>query len=127
MKTQIILLFNIIALCMFSCSNEKEYKYIEIVKQIQLTGNGRDIKEKEEKIIMAANDSIAYLEAYKIFCISITVNKQMKADYGLSPSLPKSFKLINEEGINVVNTMSISIKKEIEEEVENLWIKDTLK
>jgi hypothetical protein len=36
--------------------------------------DGTEKKEKEPKIIRAKNDTLAYLDAYQIFCITIKVN-----------------------------------------------------
>ena len=39
-----------------SCSNKKEYKYIEIVEEKRLMSDATDTKEKEVEIILAENE-----------------------------------------------------------------------
>jgi hypothetical protein len=129
MKKPILLSISILLFLLSSCSNKKEYKYIEIVEEKQLLGSGTDTKEKDEKIIKAENDSIAYLDAYEDFCISVKVNKDMKEAMGSSAYLPLRFKLINEEGVNIANTIAIAGKEELEKEIESriFSMKNTIK
>lgn len=102
-----------------SCSNKKEYKYIEIVEEKRLMSDATDTKEKEVEIILAENDSIAYLKAYEDFCISIKVNNDMFEAMGTRAYLPLKFKLIDETGKNVSNSISIIGKENLEKEIEN--------
>ena len=87
-----VLLFSFLAIFVFSSCN-KSYKYVEIVKERSILSSSYNEKEKEAKNIMAKNDSIAYLEAYKKFCISLKVSKEMK-DAGMEfASIPIRFSL----------------------------------
>ena len=87
----------LLTFALYSCDNKKSYKYVEVVQEESILG-GTDTKEKEPKQIKAADDSSAYIEAYQNFCISTKVNKDMQTSIGKTYSVPKSFKLFNEQG-----------------------------
>ncbi|WP_259017117.1 hypothetical protein [Emticicia fluvialis] len=87
-------LLSIIVLVVLLMSCEKSYKYVEVYRDEGVLG-GNEVKEKEPRIIKAKNDSTAYLEAYKIFCISLKVDEDMKKEYGVTYSIPLNFKLYN--------------------------------
>ncbi len=55
-QTLRILFFLIVTLVLISCQTKKKYYYVE--------------DNKDEKLIEAYSDSVAYLEAYKDFVIS---------------------------------------------------------
>jgi hypothetical protein len=77
-------------------------------------------KEKDEKIIKAKDDSTAYLEAFKTFCISVKVNKDMKESLGTIYSTPVSFKLLNDKGDDITNTTLFPNRANREKEIEDL-------
>lgn len=104
-------------------SCDKSYKYVEKVSDEGILG-GISTKEKEEKIIKAKSDSIAYLEAFKMFCISLKTDKDMLESFGKSSSITIGFKLINDKGEDITNTTIFVSKQkrmyEIEKQVFSL-------
>jgi hypothetical protein len=111
-NTLLVLLF---AVVLTSC--DKKYTYVEIVLDKGIFG-GVDKKEKEPKIIKAKNDTLAYLDAYQKFCISVKVNKDMKETYGETYSIPLEFKLLNDKGDNIVNSIFFATRAEQEKMIE---------
>lgn len=119
-KINILLFLGLITI-MTSC--DKSYKYVEKISEESILG-GTDLKYKEEETIKAKDDSTAYLEAFKKFCISVKVNKDMAQSMGKTYSTPLSFKLLNDKGEDITNTTLFSNRtqqeKEIEEEIFSL-------
>lgn len=114
MKTYKLLVF-LLAVVLTSC--DKKYTYIEVVLEKGIF-SGVDEKEKEEKIIKAKNDTLAYLDAYQKFCISMKVNKDMQETYGETYSTPFEFKLLNDKGENIANSTFFVTKAEEEKKIE---------
>ncbi len=114
MKPYSIIAIFILSFFILSC--EKKYKYIQIDTEESVLG-GVSTQEKEAKIITAANDSIAYLEAYRNFCIAEKVNKDMLGALGKVYSTPLKFKLYNENGQDVANSVTFPGKENREEEI----------
>ncbi len=98
-----------------SCN--KTYKYVETVQEESILG-GIETKESAEKIISAPNDSAAYLEAYKKFCISSKINKDMEQSLGNTFSTPLSFKLFNEKDEDITNSTLFVSRTKREKEIE---------
>ena len=117
MTKHIILLFLILEL-LTSC--DKSYKYVEKIQDESILG-GSNIKEKEEKIIKAQDDSTAYLEAFRTFCISVKINKDITQSMGKTYSTPLSFKLLNDKGEDITYSTLFDNRtireKEIEEQI----------
>lgn len=108
---------SLILLSVFTaCDNKKNYKYVEVVEETGILG-GSDIKEKDPKIIKAATDSAAYLEAYQNFCISLKVNKDVKQSLGTNYSTPIRFKLYNDMGSDITDKIFFSDKDKREKEI----------
>lgn len=104
---------------MISCNlNNKNYKYIAIVEEEGLMG-GTERKEQEAKIIEAENDSLAYLEAYKDFCIALKVSGDMKSSYGSSLNTPIEFRLLNEKDEDITNLVAFKDKELKEKEIKD--------
>ena len=99
-----------------SCDNKKNYKYIEVVQEESMLG-GTDTREKEPKVIRAATDSSAYLEAYQNFCISQKVNTDMLITLGKTYSTPKSFKLYNDKKQEITNSVVFANQADREKEI----------
>lgn len=95
----------------------KRYKYVEVVEEEGIFGE-KNIKEKESITIEATTDSVAYLEAFQNFCISLKVNRDMKKSMGNVYSTPKDFKLYNENDSEITNTISFIDKGKLEKEIE---------
>ena len=113
MKKALIMMLAAIVL-LGSCQ-KKEYRYIEKVRETSIFG-GSSEKDEEEKIITAASDSAAYLEAYQMFCVSQKVYKDMLVSGMQDPTLPLSFKLYNEQGEDI-SAMYFATKEEKEKEI----------
>ncbi len=110
----------LLAFTLYSCDNKKAYKYVEVVQEESILG-GINTKEKEAKKIKAADDSSAYLQAYQDFCISLKVSKDMQTSLGKTYSIPSSFKLYNDKGVEISNSVFFvekdKRKKEIQERI----------
>lgn len=121
-----VLLFSFLVIFVFSGCN-KSYKYVEIVKEKSVLSNSYEQKEKEAKNIIAKNDSIAYLEAYKKFLISLKVSKEMKAAGMEFASIPIRFSLYDDKGKEVKVYVDNKILDEIERKISSLGsgIKET--
>lgn len=122
MKHKISLLA--IVLSVASCSPDKTYSYVETVKEPSLFGSYYSSKEKDEVIIKAKHDTLAYLEAYQKFVISQKVYNDMKATYGAEHlSIPESFSLTDANGNDISDIFFISRalkEKEIEDRIYGL-------
>lgn len=99
-----------------ACNNNKIYTYIEITTEQGVLG-GLEKKEKEPKIIKAKSDSAAYMDAFQSFCISLKVNKDMKQTLGTIYSTPVKFKLLNEKGEDIANTVYFVDKERREKQI----------
>lgn len=100
-----------------SCDLKKSYKYVEIVEEAGILG-GIEKKEKEPKTISASSDSAAYLDAYRSFCISLKVNKDMKQSLGKVYSTPIKFKLLDNKDQDITSSIFFSTKEKREKEIE---------
>jgi len=114
-RTFLVLL---LAILLISC--DKKYTYVEVVLEKGYFG-GVDKKEKEPKIIKAKNDTLAYLEAFTTFCISIKVNRDMVEALGETYSTPLEFKLLNNKGENIVHSTFFVTKDEKEKKIEERY------
>lgn len=113
----IVLIGLIFGIFLTSC--DKSYKYIEKVSEERVFG-GTEIKDKDELTIKAKDDSTAYLEAFEKFCISIKASKDVAETMGKASSTPLSFKLLNNKGEDITNTIFANRsqrEKEIEEQI----------
>lgn len=99
-----------------SCN--KRYKYVEVIEDMSAYGT-KEIKEKEPKTISATNDSVAYLDAFQKFCISVKVTKDIKKTLGTIYSTPLKFKLLNSNGEDIANRVFFFDKLKLEKEIEN--------
>lgn len=99
------LLLTLITCLIISCQKSKEYRYVESGLKENLFG--RTVLHVADTIVIKAEtDSIAYMEAYKKYCISEKINKDMKESLGTSSTTPTNFKLINENGEDIASTLS---------------------
>ncbi len=110
-------LFGFLLLTGFMTSCDKSYKYVETIEDRSVLG-GITIKEKEEKNIKAKDDSTAYLEAFRSFCISLKVNKDMIQSMGSTFSTPLSFKLFNNKGEDITNSTLFANRRKLEKEIQ---------
>ena len=122
MKKLLFVLFTSI-IFISSCSNEKEYKYIDM--RIEKDGNDPTLKQYGTDVILAESDSSAYMQAFNKFCFLIEFEKKYLSEpYVLSYLEPRDFKLFNERGIEIsdsINNIKIdSFKNEIQNQVLSL-------
>jgi hypothetical protein len=94
----------LIALFFVSCS--KKYDYTEI----------RSDGDKEV-VIEAKNDSVAYLEAYKKFCISLAAEAMTRKAYSGYSSI-SGFKLFDKKGKIVKAPFTVESKIQHEKDIE---------
>lgn len=118
MKKFFILSISIIFLLSTSCV--KSYKYVEKVSRVKLLG-GIEIEENEAKTIKAKDDSTAYVEAFRQFCLSVKVHKEMLQSkaFGDYSTTPISFKLLNENEEDITSSIIFANKFQLEKEIEN--------
>ena len=116
MPKQILPLFCLVAL-LSACNTNHTYRYIETDDQKSLLG-GTDRIDKTPKEIKAPSDTVAYLEAYKYFCISMKVAQDMASTSVGSAGTPLSFKLYNDKGEEISNSISFAGKTTREKEIE---------
>lgn len=74
-------------------------------------------KEKEPEEIVATSDSEAYLKAYSSFCIAEKITKDMEESIGKIYSTPIAFKLLNDKGANISDTIYFITKSKREQEI----------
>ncbi len=126
LKTTVFILLSIFLF--LSCNNNKKYKYIEIVEKIDVFGTKRIVRE-EPIIIKAANDSLALIDAFTRFQISLLITKEISKDFEKIYTRPKKFLLKNEDENNIANLVKFenrdSILNSIKKEVE-LFLKNTM-
>lgn len=96
----------------------KTYSYIEVIFEDDITGRPV-MKEKEPIEIHQTADSLAYIEAYRKFCIFKEAVKKTNQDLGSQgvTTEVKEFKLLNESGINIVPTIKFTTKELQEKEI----------
>lgn len=97
-------------LILLSC--DKKYTYIETIKEKSLLGNSYTEKERDPDVIKAKNDTLAYLQAYRNFCISLKVYDDMKKKGSASYFQPINFKILNENGSDITNIDFVTKKSQ---------------
>jgi len=105
-------------MALVSCSNKKDYKYVEIREETDL--NGGKILNEVEEIIEVENDTLAFIKAYQKFIVSKKVRDDSKNAGSQFPTEVKAFKLFDEGGKDIVNIAFSSREakmKEIEREI----------
>ena len=90
-------------LCMILASCGKKYK----IKYV-----GIDEGDNKEEEIRAANDTLAYIEAYRNFCIAKKVEKDMIEEFGGKEEI-KEFRLYKENGEDITG-IEFTTKAEVE-------------
>lgn len=107
----------VVLLILTITSCDKRYKYIETIKEKDLIGNFYNEEEKEPEEIFAKNDSLAYLEAFEKFCISVEVWKRMAAKGMVFEAIPMDFALYNEKGEKIHPYIQPETLSQIEERI----------
>lgn len=108
-------------LCLASCT--KKYTYVETVKQPGLFG-GYEIEEKTE-VIRAANDSTAFVEAFRRYCISLHVYRYMNEIAEGLNAVPVDFVLYNRKGELVLPVVSLETLNAVADSVFSIPIGET--
>lgn len=111
----------IVSICMaslilFGCNFEREYKYIQIDENKGSFSRKKFI-ENDKEIIVAKSDSIAYLDAFKKFTISVKVNQDLFEAVGKIHTAPYKFKLLDPNGKDITNSVSFRGKDSLEKDI----------
>ena len=93
--------------CLVFTSCQKKYSYVETVRETSVFG-GSSEKDKDEKVIVAASDTAAYLKAFEEFCVSKKVYQDMLVKGMTDVDVPLRFKLYNEDGVDISDIMFAS-------------------
>lgn len=109
--------FLVLILILSSC--KKNYKYTEIIDEKSIFVEVEETA-KDPEIIKAKNDSLAYLEAYKKFQISLKIAKEMKEASVDIYKLPKDFEIENSEGKSIKYSISGENRKKAEAELDKI-------
>lgn len=100
---------------LISCNSNKTYTYVETIDETKILG--RAISEKADSVF-AANDTLAYLEAFKKFCISRKVHADIRATLGEeNTAMPLAFKVFDKNMVDITN-ISFVTKENAEKEIE---------
>lgn len=73
--------------------------------------------EETEEEIRAENDTLAYLNAYRIFIRDIKVAKDMEESFGGEEDIPEGFRLMTDDGRDITD-IEFSTKTKKKEEIE---------
>ena len=109
-----------------SCTKKnvaKTYKYTSTVEWPAILGVV-NYKDGATVNVSAINDSIAYCEGYRNYCIEKKYYAECAIKFNRYMGSPVAFKLINDMGEDIVNTVDFigksRIELKIEEEVEKM-------
>jgi len=123
MKTKLWLFLLIAAVTTGSCQIGVPYKYVEVVKEVDNSGNVL-IKEKTPADLTAKNQDDAYLEAFRTFATSVKSYMDKRSFWGSENSLPVNFKLIGKKGEDITQSASLG-KESLEAEIErSIFLKE---
>jgi hypothetical protein len=103
-QTFLFFTFVFVTIALAGCQTKNKYYYRE--------------GSKDEKLIEAYSDSVAYLEAYKNFEISKKVHNDMKKAYGDTYlSTPTSFELLNDKHEDITYKVTFANKDSLENSI----------
>lgn len=112
-----IIYFLVLIVTLSSC--KKNYTYTEIIDEKSIFGEVEETT-KEPEIIKSKNDSLAYIEAYKKFQISLKTAKEMKEASGNIYKYPKDFQIENSEGKSVKYSISHENRTKVEVQLDKV-------
>lgn len=113
---KIVLLYFLIFVSI-SCESNKKYQYVETIQEIGTLATPIPTKEDPE-IINAKSDSAAFIKAFRRFCSSQKFEQDFAEAYdNILKEIPLSFKLLDEEGNNIANTITFKNKDSIEKAI----------
>lgn len=98
---------------LFLCACNSRYEYVEIAEKTDLFG-GKERVEKKKEVINSKNDTLAYMEAYKIYCRSCKVYDDMSAEIDFPIDRPVEFHLYNNKGVDISSFISFVTKDEFQ-------------
>ncbi len=120
MKNRIALILLFAVFLTGSCSVENPYKYIEVNKEEGIDGVF-EIKEKKAMDLTSADDTSAYLEAFKNFCISVKSYKDRLDFTGRSNVIPLRFIVLDKKGIDITSRINFPEREKREKDIENTY------
>jgi len=94
----------------------REYNYVETSTHTYYDSTSP--KEQRPFLIKAKSDSDAYLKAYLNFCIAQKYYNKEFQKSGTKAGKPLSFRLLNEDSIDIAKSVSFMTKKELENRIE---------
>lgn len=74
-------------------------------------------REQKPRVFTAKSDSAAYIEAYMTFCISAKSYDKEFQKSGAKAGKPLSFRLLNQDSIDIAQTVSFLNKKRLERNI----------
>lgn len=89
----------LIFLNLTGCKNK--YNYVETYTDTEYLSGKLVSKKDDSKSIEAENDSIAYLEGYLQFLLSLKVTEDMRRNYSDYTKQPVSFNIYNGKGVDI--------------------------
>jgi len=95
--------------------NNKDYKYIERYMKTNSSINAP--AEQKPLTIKAKSDSDAYIKAYLNFCVSKKFYDKEFKKSGAKACEPLSFRLLNQESIDITGSVTFINKKQIEKNI----------
>ncbi len=107
------------SLCfLLGCEANNKYTYIQIVyKEVKPGDSVR--KFIAGKIILETSDSVAYLNAFVKFCISLKAYEhRVNSSAGKLSFQPIGFMLINENGVDISKSITFTTKDYMERKIE---------
>ena len=129
MKTKLIL-FVVFYCTMFGCNSTPEttqkqpeerpssgYQYIETIQEQRFLGNPGPEKQLDAISINAENDTLAYIEAFKLFIQANKKNVDVIESGASQFDTPIDFKLLDKSGKDISKTIIFSTKDKIENEI----------
>jgi len=109
----------VIVMLLASCQLDKKYQYVETIIAVGLLSSKTSIKEKDPENIVARNDSIAYMMAFTKFCRAQKVDNDMLEAMGSNNNTRISFKLMDNNGVDITNSVIFNNKDSLEKEVKD--------
>ena len=110
-----LLIFSTLFLLSCESMYNKEYKYIVTSMETYLLTTSP--KEQKPLLISAASDSAAYVTAYLNFCFAAKYyNREFKKS-GAKAGKPLSFRLLNQDSIDIARSVSFLNKTRIEKNI----------
>jgi len=111
-------MYIILILVLSSCTDMTMMDYSYFVTSMQTNFDTTSPKEQRPLLIRAKSDSDAYLKAYLSFCITQKYYNKEFEKSGALAGRPLSFRLLNEDSVDIAQTVSFINKKGLEKRIE---------